>query len=332
MMYIGLPDPTTGACAAGDIPVYRVWDNRGDSNHRYTVDRQLRQQMVAEGWVAEGYGPDQVIMCSPDSTPPALVPPPCTGTNPRVAVPGAPHGMYVWNPNHRSAAYQSALANDVIGKNPTLCGASLVIYWSDVEPQKGVYDWTAVTTAAKPYTDAGAHGEPAVLRSDGRRRQQRHAGVGDRAGESRAAPARRRSPAPASRRCRCTSTRRTRPRGRRSSPRRSISSASTTRRSPRTSATCASPPAGGAEALPPPGYNDGGPCQAAWTVAGYSYVGWNAHEARIISAMGGQATDKQIMASLPYVSGGPDVYTVANIGRCGRRGACASASRSRTWA
>ena len=28
-------------------------------------DRQLRQQMVAEGWVAEGYGPDQVIMCSP---------------------------------------------------------------------------------------------------------------------------------------------------------------------------------------------------------------------------------------------------------------------------
>ena len=71
---------------------------------------------------------------------------------------------------------------------------------------------------------------------------------------------------------------------------------------------------GGAEALPPPGYNDGGPCQAAWTVAGYSYLGWNAHEARIISAMGCQDTDKQIMASLPYVSGGPDVYTVANTG------------------
>ena len=30
--------------------------------------------------------------------------------------------------------------------------------------------------------------------------------------------------------------------------------------------------------------------------------------------MGSQDTDKQIMASLPYVSGGPNVYTVANMG------------------
>jgi hypothetical protein len=71
---------------------------------------------------------------------------------------------------------------------------------------------------------------------------------------------------------------------------------------------------GGAEALPPPGYNDGGPCQAAWAAAGYSYGAWNAHEARIIAAMGTQATDKQIVASLPYVSGGPNVYEVANLG------------------
>ena len=34
-------------------------------------------------------------------------------------------------------AYQKALANDVIGKDPTLCGASLVIYWSDVEATQG---------------------------------------------------------------------------------------------------------------------------------------------------------------------------------------------------
>jgi hypothetical protein len=34
VMYIGLPDPTTGACPVGDIPVYRVWDNRADTNHR----------------------------------------------------------------------------------------------------------------------------------------------------------------------------------------------------------------------------------------------------------------------------------------------------------
>jgi hypothetical protein len=71
---------------------------------------------------------------------------------------------------------------------------------------------------------------------------------------------------------------------------------------------------GGAEALPPPGYNDGGPCQAAWAAAGYSYAAWNAHVARIITAMGSPPTDKQIVASLPYVSGGPNVYEVANMG------------------
>ena len=69
VMYVDLPDATTGACPAGDIPVYRVWNNRADSNHRYMIDRNQRTQMVAQGWIAEGYGPDQVIMCAPDSTP-----------------------------------------------------------------------------------------------------------------------------------------------------------------------------------------------------------------------------------------------------------------------
>lgn len=65
VFYIGLPDVVTGACAAGTIPVYRVWDQRVDSNHRYTTSLSIRQQMVAAGWVAEGYGPNQVIMCAP---------------------------------------------------------------------------------------------------------------------------------------------------------------------------------------------------------------------------------------------------------------------------
>jgi hypothetical protein len=64
VMYLGMPDPS-GACAPGMIPVYRVWDNRIDTNHRYTTDRTLRDQMVAQGWVEEGYGPDAVIMCAP---------------------------------------------------------------------------------------------------------------------------------------------------------------------------------------------------------------------------------------------------------------------------
>ena len=64
VFYVALPDTTTGACPAGTTPVYRVWNQRADSNHRYTSDRALRDQMLTMGYVAEGYGPDQVIMCA----------------------------------------------------------------------------------------------------------------------------------------------------------------------------------------------------------------------------------------------------------------------------
>lgn len=65
LFYILLPDQVTGACPAGTTPVYRVWDARADTNHRYTASRTIRDQMVAAGWLAEGYGPDAVMMCSP---------------------------------------------------------------------------------------------------------------------------------------------------------------------------------------------------------------------------------------------------------------------------
>jgi hypothetical protein len=29
------------------------------------IDRTVRDQMVATGWLAEGDGPDQVVMCAP---------------------------------------------------------------------------------------------------------------------------------------------------------------------------------------------------------------------------------------------------------------------------
>ncbi|MFO1312151.1 MAG: hypothetical protein U1F41_08825 [Burkholderiales bacterium] len=59
-----MPAVTTGTCATGSSPVYRVWNSRVDSNHRYTTDRAIRDAMVAKGWVAEGYGPSAVAMCS----------------------------------------------------------------------------------------------------------------------------------------------------------------------------------------------------------------------------------------------------------------------------
>jgi glucose/arabinose dehydrogenase len=66
-MYLKAPDPTSGACADPQTqPVYRVWNRRpGDTNHRYTTSVAVRDQMVAAGGAAEGYGPDAVAMCAP---------------------------------------------------------------------------------------------------------------------------------------------------------------------------------------------------------------------------------------------------------------------------
>jgi len=63
--YAPLPDLQTGVCPAATIPVYRLWNQRVDSNHRYTSDSAIKAQMLAKGYVAEGYGPDAVAMCAP---------------------------------------------------------------------------------------------------------------------------------------------------------------------------------------------------------------------------------------------------------------------------
>ena len=36
-----LPDPLTGACPAGGVPIYRVFNQRVDANHRYTTSRRF---------------------------------------------------------------------------------------------------------------------------------------------------------------------------------------------------------------------------------------------------------------------------------------------------
>lgn len=62
--YIALPDTTTGTCPAGTTPVYRLWNGRADSNHRYTANVAIRDAMIARGYVPEGYGPEGVGMCT----------------------------------------------------------------------------------------------------------------------------------------------------------------------------------------------------------------------------------------------------------------------------
>jgi hypothetical protein len=63
--YIGLPDMAAGVCRTGTVSVYRLWNNHADSNHRYTTDPAVKAQMIAKGYLPEGYGPDSVVMCAP---------------------------------------------------------------------------------------------------------------------------------------------------------------------------------------------------------------------------------------------------------------------------
>jgi len=56
-----------GGCAAGTRPLFRLYNDGqgGAPNHRYTTDTDVRAQMVAAGWIAEGYGTLGVIGCVP---------------------------------------------------------------------------------------------------------------------------------------------------------------------------------------------------------------------------------------------------------------------------
>ena len=73
--HVLLPDLATGACPlvlTSDIdgpgesrPLYRLWNRRTDSNHRYTTRLDVRAAMIDRGYVSEGFGPAGVAMCVP---------------------------------------------------------------------------------------------------------------------------------------------------------------------------------------------------------------------------------------------------------------------------
>ena len=57
---------TDGSCAAGLVPVYRMYNNGMGAapNHRLTTDAGLQAEMETMGWIREGYGIG-VTMCVP---------------------------------------------------------------------------------------------------------------------------------------------------------------------------------------------------------------------------------------------------------------------------
>jgi len=67
VFYVTLPNASSGACAAGTTPVYRFF-NAQTTNHRYTAERYIRDDMTATPsvWTAEGYGPGPYlpVMCA----------------------------------------------------------------------------------------------------------------------------------------------------------------------------------------------------------------------------------------------------------------------------
>jgi hypothetical protein len=69
-------DPNTGKCPADTTPVFRLWNQRPDVNHRYTDQDFVYAVMVEKGYKAEGDGNPQqpVAFCTPSggsTVPPA---------------------------------------------------------------------------------------------------------------------------------------------------------------------------------------------------------------------------------------------------------------------
>lgn len=60
---VHLPDSSDGTCPPGTSPLYRLFNNRADVNHRYTTWLAIRNQMIAQSWIPEGYGKLGVSMC-----------------------------------------------------------------------------------------------------------------------------------------------------------------------------------------------------------------------------------------------------------------------------
>jgi hypothetical protein len=57
-----IKSPVNTICPSGTQPVYRLYNNRAaqrDSNHRFTVDQSIVNQMLAQGWLMDG-----VAMCA----------------------------------------------------------------------------------------------------------------------------------------------------------------------------------------------------------------------------------------------------------------------------
>jgi hypothetical protein len=227
--------------------------------------------------------------------------PPCTGRNPHVAVPTAPHGMYLWLYSLDAGRQIDLYKKYVIGKDPSLCGVSAVVSWSDVEKSQGSLDFSKVEQNLKPFLDAGltvnllfaAAGEgkvndvtPHWVMAEVPKTFCGGATLpiywnpkyeADWSAFIKYAIEYFSSKSPIKNQIGYLRF-----------------------------ATGA-----GAEAVAPPGAY-GGPCAKRLQKKGFSYNTWKAHTLRMLNAMTSVPTAHQLIAALPQVPGGPTTYDLAN--------------------
>jgi hypothetical protein len=70
------PVNVDGSCPADTAPVYRLWNQRADVNHRYTDQLSVYQYMVSKGYKPEGDGNPQLPVAFCTAAGGSVVPPP----------------------------------------------------------------------------------------------------------------------------------------------------------------------------------------------------------------------------------------------------------------
>jgi hypothetical protein len=102
-----------------------------------------------------GASTSQAIPVIPASLAPAAAS--CLSPISTLSDPNGTHGLYVWIHNFLPASEQAAINKYVI-PDPTACGASIVVLWSQVDNGPGAatqYDFTSIEKAIGPWAKAG---------------------------------------------------------------------------------------------------------------------------------------------------------------------------------
>jgi len=133
--YVALPNTANGACPGGTTPVYRLWNGRIDSNHRYTADPGVKATMITKSYVPEGYGPGAVIMCAPT---------PGMATLQFQNIVGAPVGALVRDGAGTPAAnYQGyPTSGDAVNVGPRLASGEVIAYGHERAVSVQPVSWT----------------------------------------------------------------------------------------------------------------------------------------------------------------------------------------------